>query len=237
MPKKRSRAASRHRLDPGPEEHLEHLPRWLAGSCGGLAAALAKFVGQHADIVGREIATGSYVTAANYGIGYLFGTPFLMALGAMVVFFEEKNRAKLFVMGIAAPALFTTLSSGKAVQTLADYWSISSAYAQAESIHITKNESVSVIEGIKLFLNITQPEPKYRVIVGSFKSQTEAALKAQAINVEAPRFKAFVGERMPNNEFYPVVVSDYLPLSQALKVQSNALKLKAVEGAYLSPYR
>ena len=209
--------------------NMDHVPRWLAGAAGGVAAALAKFVGQHMDVVSQQIAIGSYATAINYGLGYLFGVPFLMALGALAVFFDEQSRSRLFVLGIAAPALFTTLSSGKSIQAAADLFSVTPAYAQTQLV--TKTENVSVVEGIKLFLNLSQPEPRYRVVVGSFKDRTAAALRAEVIRKEAPTLSVFVGERQPENEFYPVVVGGYVTLTEALKIQDGVLKMKSVDGA------
>lgn len=95
---------------------------------------------------------------------------------------------------------------------------------------------MSVVEGVKYFLNLKQPEQRYRLIVGSYKNQTDAALKAEQIRKEDSALNVYVGQRMPDNQFFPVIIGDYIPLSDALKLQEKALSLKSVEGAYLSPF-
>ena len=214
-------------------EHLARMPRWLAGSFGGVAAAITKYLGQHHATVLDLFVADKHAAVINYGLGYAVSTPLLMALGALVALFStDKNRARLFVMGIAAPALVTTISGGKAAQVVADLLPVSSAYAQSP---VPENpESVSIAQGLRLWFNLT--EPKYRVVVGSFKNKTEAALRAEVINKSAPDLGAFVGQKMPNNDFYPVIVGGFVPVSEALRIKERVLKSNLAQDAFLSNY-
>lgn len=160
-----------------------------------------------------------------------------MALGSVVSFFEdEDSRRKLFFMGVAAPALFTaampsvfTLVERK-VSELAP---ISTAQA-AENPSCDQRGTLSWIDGVKLFFGADQP--RYRVIVGSFKNPSDAAALVAKVNAEDPSLHAFVGQPAPCNPFYAVVVSPYLPAAEAKRVQDRVLQLDSVTGAYLSPY-
>jgi hypothetical protein len=216
---------------------LDHIPRWCAGACGGLATLLTKFLSEHAETVSHLVSDGNYVTAMNYGLGYAVYAPFLIGLGALVaVFSDEPNRRKLFYLGMVAPALITIVLNGRTAQKALGEIGVAKAYAQTTSVQ-TIPDKLSVIEGLKLVLNFKDPEPKFRVVVGSYKSQTEAALKAETIKKENPKLslQVFVGDRAPGNEYYPVVVGGYLSLNEAISLQESVQKLKAVEGSYLSP--
>jgi hypothetical protein len=214
-----------------------HVPRWLAGACGGLAAAIAQIVGQNlgpklADYVSHS-ETQNAMTLIDTAF---FGIFVLMVLGSLVSFFEEEeNRRKLFWMGVAAPALFTAAmpSVFGMIDRNASVAFISPAYAQNEP-SCDPRANLSFLDGVKLFFGAN--EPRYRVIVGSFKDPSDAAQLAAKVNAEDPTVHAFVGNPAPCNPYYAVVASPFLPAGAAKRAQDRVLQLNSVSGAFLSPY-
>jgi hypothetical protein len=89
-------------------------------------------------------------------------------------------------------------------------------------------------EGVKLFFGAD--EPRYRVVVGSFKNPEDATKLVEKINAADPTIHAFVAKPVLCNPFYAAVASQYLPPTEAKRVQERVLKLDGVEGAFLSPY-
>jgi hypothetical protein len=74
------------------------------------------------------------------------------------------------------------------------------------------------------------------VIVGGYKNKAQADEKAAEVNLEDPTMKAFVGNRKPCNDYYPVVVGDYLTLADANRLLKKAKELKSADDVYLSDY-
>ena len=79
-------------------------------------------------------------------------------------------------------------------------------------------------------------EPKYWVIVGSYLDRQNAVGHAKQINKESAELAAFVGKKRPGNEFYPVIVGDYVNSQQADQLVAEALDLDSVTEAFLSSY-
>jgi hypothetical protein len=221
------------------EDHLSHIPRWLAGASGGLAISIAQVVGQgHGPKLADFITHGEWRNAMTLILTTLFGITILMALGSLVALFEdEDSRRKLFLMGVAAPALFTAaMPSVFAVveRKVSELAPISTAQA-AENTSCDQGGTLSWVDGLKLFFGAD--EPRYRVIVGSFKSPSDATALVAKVNTEDPSLHAFVAQPAPCNPYYAVVASPYLPAAEAKRVQDHVLKLESVSGAFLSPYR
>ena len=224
----------------GTPEAPDHVPRWLAGAYGGLAISIAQFIGQSSGPKLADFLThGEWRNSVNLILTTIFGVAVLMALGSLVAFFEdEKLRRKLFLMGVAAPALFA--AAAPSVFTLIDRHvaslsPISIAYASDKSPECSPRTEFSIFDGLKLFFGAAS-EPRYRVIVGSYKNEQDAKKLADKITAEDPSFHAFVGRKAPCNDFYAVVVSQYLELTEAKRVLARVSKLKTVDDAYLSPY-
>lgn len=224
----------------GTPEAPDHVPRWLAGAYGGLAISIAQFIGQNSGPKLADFLThGEWRNSVNLILTTIFGVLVLMALGSLVAFFEdEKLRRKLFLMGVAAPALFA--AAAPSVFTLierkvANLSPISIAYAADKSPDCSARSDFSMFDGLKLFFGASS-EPRFRVIVGSYKNEQEAKKLADKISAEDPSLNAFVGRKAPCNEYFAVVVSRYLELTEAKRVLARVSKLKSVEDVYLSPY-
>jgi hypothetical protein len=217
---------------------MRRASRWLAGAAGGLAAAIAQIIGQNLGPKLADYMAHSEMTSAMTLIDTaLFGIVVLMILDSLVAFFEEEeNLRKLFWMGVAAPALFTAAmpSVFGVIERHTELAFISSAYA-AENPSCDPQGNLTWIEGVKLFFGAS--EPRYRVVVGSFKDQIEAAKLVAKVNAEDPTVHAFVGQPAPCSPFYAVVASPYLPADEAKRAQERLLQLNSVSGAFLSPYR
>ena len=77
----------------------------------------------------------------------------------------------------------------------------------------------------------------YWVVVGSHLDAAEAKAQAEAINAEAPDLGAFVGLQKPGNPYYPVIVGEYLPVTEATELLDEAKAVVVVEpDSYLSAY-
>lgn len=220
-------------------EAPDHIPRWLAGAFGGLAISIAQFIGQSSGPkLADFISHGEWQNSMNLVLTTIFGVAVLMALGSVVAFFEDEQlRRKLFFMGVAAPALFA--AAAPSVFTLierkvAELAPISVAYAAEKNPVCNEQKYFTILDGLKLFFGAAD-EPRYRVIVGSFKTEDSAAAKAKQINDENPSFNAFAGKKAPCNDFYAVVVSRYVRFEEAKRIKAKVLKLNSVDDAYLSP--
>jgi hypothetical protein len=159
--------------------------------------------------------------------------PMLLFLGAFVAWISyESHRVKLAAIAVSAPALITTWAGGATSVTKFSLDFIPSAYA-AENV--TRADGPSIVDGVKLFFGVGKDDSRYHVIVGSFKSTDEAASLVKKVKSEDPTLNVYVGARAPGNDHYPVVVGDYLPYPEALKLKDKVLKFNSVEDAYLSP--
>jgi len=214
--------------------------RAIIGGLGGLAAVCVKFLGQDYYIVAKQAAnlTGSQIT--SYIIGYSILTPILIFLGSLLSWVsDEKNRLKLLAIGVAAPALITTWAGGIKTdsQIALNSIVIDSAYAAEVDSQTTSQErsfGSKIVDGVKIFFGVGKEIERYWVIVGSFKDRKEAQEYADLINQKRDDLNAFVGIKVPPNQYYPVIVGHYAPLSEAKVVKEKALKLDIIKDAYLS---
>jgi hypothetical protein len=94
----------------------------------------------------------------------------------------------------------------------------------------------AIQKGVQSFFGAGKGEQRYWVVAASFRNKNEADAKATEINAESPAMKAFVGNRMPGNEFYPVIVGEYLPQAEADRLRIEAERLRSAAGVYLSAY-
>ena len=72
------------------------------------------------------------------------------------------------------------------------------------------------------------------MIVGSYKDKTRARVFADKINDEDESLQAFVGIKVPPNDYYPVIVGEYSLLSTAKALKEKALKTEVISDAFLS---
>lgn len=211
--------------------------RALIGAAGGLLSLCAKFVGQDFEYFQYLLDANETVKMANLGIGYLVVGSVIILMGVIIALFvEESNKMKLLAIAVSAPALITTWSgSGVAAKLNPPKLGsllISTAYAADAS---TVRESPSFIDGVKMFFGYGRDQKSFRVVVGSYMDPDEAERAAASLNKAVPGLGAQVGERRRGNPYYPVVISDYAPYSEAQARAAYARQFPAMAGAYLSP--
>lgn len=218
----------------GAVRDLEHVPAWAAGAGGGAVASIGQFVGNSLNDCVEAFFAGDTLNGVRLLGVFFVATAILMFAGAVVGFFMEAktpNRWSLFLAGAAATAIGTmALPAVKPLLKRVDLSPISISYAANEDC---RAKPISFGAGLRAFFNLD--EPRYRVIVGSFKRPEEAAQFAAKLNAENKGLRAFVGERAPCNEYYPVVVGDDLNQRDAKRLQDQVLEMTSVTGAYLSP--
>mgnify|MGYP001812274040 FL=1 len=126
---------------------------------------------------------------------------------------------------------------------ITDYLQVASAHAtgsanQPPSVAVNAEPPTTlqtIKRGVGVFFGYGKDPKRYWVIVGSYKDRHEALTFADKINQENPELNAWVGARIPPNEYYPVIVGSYNFLSDAEKLRQSALDTKTISEAYLSP--
>lgn len=81
-----------------------------------------------------------------------------------------------------------------------------------------------------------ETEPKFWVIVGSFKSEETAEIFSDLINKEDPALQAFVGNPGPDSPVFPVIVGDFVEKETAEQIMQKALSTKTIADAFLGDY-
>ena len=227
---------------------MSNLEKAVLGALGGLSAVLVKFLGQDYANVVAHAANLSADQLLAYQVGYGLITPILMFLGGFIAWLsDEEKRIKIVALAVAAPALITTWAGGNKPDNLAfnDYL-VSSAYAQpaapaqqtltpAYPEAPTPQSTWQKIEsGVGTFFGYGKEPQRYWVIVGSYKEREAAQQFAERVNAEAPSLNAWVGLKLPGNDYYPVIVGDHALLSEAKQLRERALATRTVKDAYLS---
>ena len=227
---------------------MTRLEKAVLGALGGFSAVCVKFMGQD---YGTVVNNASNLTAdqvLNYQIAYGLLTPILMFLGAFIAWIsDETNRMKIVALAIAAPAMITTWSGGQKDDLRASVLlPVSSAYAQVvdpakSGIPVEKPGTVTeqsalerIQSGIGVFFGYGKEPKKYWVIVGSFKDRAHAEKFVDKINAEDATLNAWVGVKVPPNDYWPVIVGTYNYLSEAQALQKKALATRVITDAYLS---
>jgi hypothetical protein len=228
---------------------MSNTEKIFIGVLGGFAAVLVKFLGQDYTNVVLNASNLDPDQLLSYKIGYGLLTPILMFLGGFIAWIsEETKRMKLAALAIAAPAIITTWSGGVKpdITSASMDLLVSSAYAQlsesATSSRVLIKPEVEpekpVIEKIKdgvgIFFGYGKQPKRYWVIVGSYKDRDAAQQFADKINTENNTLNAWVGVRVPPNEYYPVIVGNYMLFSEANALKDRALATESINDAYLS---
>jgi hypothetical protein len=228
---------------------MSNIEKVILGALGGLSAVLVKFLGQDYSNVVAHAANLTADQLLAYKIGYGLLAPILMFLGAFIAWMsEEQKRIKIVALAVAAPAIITTWSGGQKVElTLAFHGLLfPNAYAQPldpakEGIKTQNPDAITekgtwqkVQDGVGIFFGYGKQAPKYWVIVGSYKDKDAAQQFADKINAEDRTLNAWVGLRLPENDYYPVIVGDYSSLSEAKELRRKALATKSIKNAYFS---
>lgn len=219
------------------------------GALGGLSAVLVKFLGQDYAIVVKSAANLTADQVLNFQIAYGVLTPILVFLGGFVAWIsDEKNRTKIVALAISAPAMITTWAGGEkgGPPPGPSAFLVSSAYAQTvdpakTGIKVAKPDTVTeqsawerVQSGVGVFFGYNKEPSKYWVIVGSYKDRNAAQQFADKINAEDATLNAWIGVKVPPNNYYPVIVGTYSYLSEAKELQKRALATQTIKDAYLS---
>jgi hypothetical protein len=172
--------------------------------------------------------------------GYSIGAGILLFLGAIAAWISaEDDVRKLFFIGLSAPSLFAAgIPPAKAAEQLPIKFEqisfISSAYAQDSKWASCVGDS-SIEKGFKVFFGVSQDKyDKARVVVGSFKDPQVATAKAKEFASKDPSLKVSVGPRRCDNDYYPIVVGDPLPLQEAKKLKEK-VQDSGFTDAYVSP--
>jgi hypothetical protein len=231
----------------GKEVFMSNIEKVILGALGGLSAVLVKFLGQDYPTLAAHAADLTANQILNYKVGYVILTPILMFLGAFVAWIsEEQKRMKLVAIAVAAPAMITTWSGGTKSELTAYFDLTKSAYAQpvdgskgspkADASDATGEESPwqQIKGGVGNFFGYGKEPKKYWVIVGSFNDRADAQRYADRINQEDSTLNAWVGVKVPPNDYYPVIVGGYSYLSEARALKERAMATKIVKDVYLS---
>lgn len=214
----------------------------MLGALGGLAAICVKYLGQDQNFAMDWWAEGD-PRLEKLLFGYLILTPILMFLGGLVTWVaDEKRPMRLLAMGVAAPALITTWAGGAKPTSSSqpskigpagffDLGPISTAYADTGRVYVAQSD---ISQSIRLFFGEGKIDQKYWVVVGSYRDKDEAAAKATSLNAQRPGLQAFVGKRQPNNDYYPVIIGEFVALPEARRLQDVARQIGLEP--YLSTY-
>ena len=217
---------------------LDHITPKRAGALGGLFASGVQFWSNTLD----DFLTAAFSwdpIALKLGTSFIIGSVGYAFLGGLFAYFLQvrtQSRLALFLAG--AMATTTGVNGiGPIVKVIrrADVSIISTAYAQEQrpSAACDNILNFTVLDGLSKFLGLSSSG--YRVVVGSFKRQSDALAFANKINAEDPTNGAFVGDRAPCNDFYPVVIGDTTPsLSEAKEIQAKLQKQEFGRNAYIS---
>lgn len=215
----------------------------VIGALGGLSAVLVKFLGQDYNLIVLNAGNLSEAQISAFQIGYGILTPILMFLGAFIAYLTDETKPiKIVALAIAAPAMITTWAGGakSSLPVTAGVSIMSSAYAfdpeepsnTTEAVNASSFEKIK--QGIGIFFGYGKEPKKYWVIVGSYTDKSVAQAHADKINQEDIKMNAWVGIKVPPNDYYPVIVGGYNYLSEAKLLKQSALSLSAIDGAYLS---
>jgi hypothetical protein len=218
----------------------KHIKRLSVGALAGITAAVVKYwTHDHASLMNLiELQQNTKVVGLLFGYG--IGAGILLFLGAIAAWIsQEDDVRKLFFIGLSAPSLFAAgIPPAKAEQSpakLEQISFISSAYAQDAKWTSSCVGDSSVEKGFKVFFGIPQDKfDKARVVVGSFKDPQIASAKAKEFAAKDPSLKWSVGPRRCDNDYYPIVVGDPLPIPDAKKLKEK-VQDSGFSDAYVSP--
>lgn len=226
---------------------MSNIEKAILGGLGGLSAVLVKFLGQDYATVVASFANLTVDQRLSYAIGYGILTPILIFLGGFIAWVsDERKRIKIVALAIAAPAMVTTWSGGQKNASAMVGLIVSNAYAgPSEPVRqefkavdpdaLTEKGALGHLrDGVGTFFGFEKQTTKYWVIVGSYADRNAAQQLADRINRDDASLNAWVGVKVPPNEYYPVIVGGYSTLSEARELQRRALASKAIKDAYLS---
>jgi hypothetical protein len=207
------------------------IERVLVGGLGGLAAILVKYISQDHAAVVQFISTHTKAGLPLSAIidivgGYFILGPMVIVLGAMIGWVSsETQRLKLFALGVSAPALITTLSSGNSVKLA--LLEPSSAYAQSV-------QDSSLAPGLSAFFGGT--DKPYAIYVGSFATQAKIDRIVNAINEQTKSLHAITVDVTDagGNKLKRIYVLQLFGIKEALDVRDKLLQSGIVDEATIT---
>jgi hypothetical protein len=219
-----------------PVDPLAHIPATASGAAGGAVAGLGQFIGTTLPDTLSSLFAGELALSMIQFASFLIGTTMMAIAGAVVAFFlqsKTQSRWALFLAGAAATSIGTTALPGLAkLVKRVDLAPITVAHAE-EQPTCDWQTKISLGRGLKEFFGLDFAN--YRVVVGSFKNHSDAVALAKKINDKDRSFGAFVDEKAPCNEFYPVIVGPRsTTLEDAKRIQEKAFGLDFIPGAFVS---
>lgn len=214
-----------------------HLSRVGVGAVAGLVVAIVKYAGDDVDYATKLMAMD---WARFFAALLTYGT-IPVVLGAVGGWIStETTVPKIFWFSLTAPVIIAAAAGaqhkepvslpppGKAGWNLEQLLPISPAYgseAFAADKNVTPNSSGAdttnpFVYGFKLFLG-QEGQPRYRLVVHSVLNDKQ---KAEGIATKLNRdFKlpatATVGERKPNNPYWPIVINGWTTYDEAKKLK------------------
>lgn len=222
-----------------------HLTRILVGALAGFTAALVKYISHDHSHVMQLLEMEQQSKVPTLLIGYSVGAIILLILGAVAAWISAENDIrKMFFIGLSAPSLFAAgvppASQPSIIGTTSakPSWIIEQIITPAYGQGSVPTECIgdgAFVKGFKLFFGQREQIAGYDVVVGSYRDPKQALAKATAINAEDASFKAHVGPRRCDNDFYPVLVGGVSSLEEAKKLAAKAKTLNSIEDAFVSP--
>jgi hypothetical protein len=221
---------------------LTNRERFLIGGVGGLAPVL------------MYLATGDFERffshlAVNIAAGYCVRAIILFFIGGFVVslYRDEKQRIKIFQLGLGAPAMLAGLlatnsaSPPKPAASLvpnAPFLAVVHAQAAPSKDEIkrftlpTPSAVGQFVEG----LTGIQPKNVWFVIAGSFQSLDLARAYTAKINGDFPSFHADVYAPYLDNPNYSVVIGAHLTQSEAKALRDKAVGAGLTKQTYYKTF-
>ncbi|WP_426424159.1 hypothetical protein [Bradyrhizobium genosp. A] len=208
-----------------------NVERILVGGLGGFAAILVKYISQDHAAVVTFISTH---TKAGIPFSYIFDivggyfilAPLIVILGAIIGWVSAENqRIKLFALGVSAPALVTTFSTGSAAKVA--FLEITSAYAQGV-------QEGSVAAGLNSFFGGS--DKAYAIYVGSFATQEKIDRIVHAINEQTKTLHAVTVDvtDTAGNKLKRIYILQMFGLKEALDVRDKLLQTGLVDEATIT---
>ncbi len=209
-----------------------NLERVIVGALGGFAAVLVKYISQdHASVVTfiQTYAQAGLPFSAILNIvgGYFILAPMIIMLGGIIGWVSnEFQRVKLFFLGVSAPALITTLSTGSAAR-VATIFEPSSAYAQTI-------QDGGISAGLSSFFGGS--DRPYAIYVGSFGTPDKITRIVDAINNQTKSLHAITVDITDanGNNLKRIYVLQLFALKEALDVRDKLLQSHLVDEATIT---
>jgi hypothetical protein len=168
----------------------------------------------------------------------------LCVIGAIIAaaFQGERHPLKLLWLGVAAPALVTTWLGGQYPGKLdpndfqTHSWILPTLTTSAFAADADIGDSSGFWRGAKIVFGIGKDQSRYHVVVGSYKTRSEATTMLERVHKVLPNLNVYTAEPKPGNDYYGVIVGPELPFPEAQKLRDEISDKLNIKDAYLSRY-